>query len=169
MARSIDDYNAKTFEFYVHNTLTQDEEYNVVWSNHTKNYDIKTQLDFGKRYLPLENSLFKDLIPIIEEQKPEECSNPKNLLFWDYEYNKFVTPSEVNSWLARINKKYNISKDGLSTHRLRHTALTYWKELGIDLSVIQYLAGHIEGSDVTENTYIDIRPEYIVKELQKVS
>lgn len=169
LARSFDDYNDETSKFYVHNTLTEDDNYNVIWGEHTKTYNKKTQIDEGKRYLPLDTTLFQDLIPIIEEQRSSTNCNPKNSIFWDYEDNTFVKPVEVNSWLTRLNKKYNISEDGLSTHRLRHTAITHWKELGLDLSVIQYLAGHVEGSDITENTYIDIRPEFVKKELKKIS
>lgn len=168
LARSFDDYNKETSEFCVHNTLTEDDKYNVIWSNHTKTYNKKTQIDYGKRYLPLETILFHDLIPILEEQNSSNNSNPRHLIFWDYDDNTFIKPTEVNTWLTRLNKKYNISKNGLSTHRLRHTAITHWKELGLDLSVIQYLAGHVEGSDITESTYIDIRPEFVKKELKKI-
>lgn len=168
LARSFDDYNDETSEFYVYNTLTEDDDYKVIWSEHTKTYNKKTQIDEGKRYLPLDTTLFLDLIPIIEEQHCSSNSNPRNLLFWDYEDNTFVKPVEVSSWLSRLNNKYHISKDNLTTHRLRHTAITHWKELGLDLSVIQYLAGHVEGSDITESTYIDIRPEFVKKELKKI-
>ena len=91
------------------------------------------------------------------------------MIFWDYENNTFIKPNQVASWLVRLNKKYNICKESLSTHRLRHTAITHWKELGIDLSVIQYLAGHVEGSDITEKVYIDTRPEFVKQELEKFS
>lgn len=113
--------------------------------------------------------MFSGLTEIIEEQKNKRISNSRNLLFWNYSKNTFITPSEVNSWLRRLNEKYNICKDSLSTHRLRHWAITHWKEIGIDLSVIQYLAGHVEGSDITTEVYIDTRPEFVHKELAKVS
>lgn len=115
----------------------------------------------------LDNNVFSGLIEIIEEQCNKKIRNIYNLLFWDYKKNTFITPCEVNIWLKRLNKKYKISSEELTTHRLRHTALTYWKTIGIDLSVIQYLAGHVEGSNITEKVYIDISKEYINKELKK--
>ena len=168
LARSKDDYNKSTKKFYVHNTLTQDKNYNIILGNHTKTYNKRTQIDEGERNLPLDNKFLYGLIEIIEEQCNKKVKNIHNLLFWNYGKNTFITPNEVNLWLKRINEKYKISKDGLSTHRLRHTALTYWKVSGIDLSVIQYLAGHVEGSSITEAVYIDIPEEYINKELKKV-
>lgn len=90
------------------------------------------------------------------------------LLFWDYKNNDFIKPKEIGAWLTRLNKKYDISKEALGTHRLRHTALTHWKELGIPLDVIQYLAGHVEGSDITEEVYIDISPEFVDKKLKAI-
>ncbi len=169
LARSKDDYNRDTQEFNVHNTLTQDKKYRVILGEHTKTYNKKTQIDEGQRFLPLNYNLFSELIDIIEEQCNKKIINIYNLLFWDYEKNTFITPSEVNSWLKRLNAKYNISKLELSTHRLRHTALTYWKELGIDLSAIQYLAGHVEGSDITEGVYIETSLEFVKKEMSKIS
>lgn len=168
LARSKDDYNRDAQQFDIHNTLTQDEHYHTILGEHTKTYNKRTQIDEGQRYLPLDNNLFNEIIEIIEEQSIKKLINIHNLLFWDYTKNTFITPSEINSWLSRINDKYTITTDSLTTHRLRHTALTYWKEIGIDLSVIQYLAGHVKGSSVTEKVYIDIPYEYITKELNKI-
>ena len=168
LARSKGDYDKTTNKFNIHNTLTQDEHYHYILGTHTKTYNKRTQTDEGHRYLPLDNNLFKDIVEIIEEQSSKKLSNIHNLLFWDYRKNAFITPYEINSWLSRINKKYKISSENLTTHRLRHTALTYWKEIGLDLSIIQYLAGHVKGSNITEKIYIDISDEYITKELDKV-
>ena len=67
LARSLNDYDNKNNTFNIHNTLTEDEKYNVVWSNHTKTYNKKTQIDEGQRYLPLDNKLFVELVKIIKE------------------------------------------------------------------------------------------------------
>lgn len=168
LARSEKDYNKNTSKFDIHNTLTQDDKYNVILGKYTKTYNKKTQIDEGQRYLPLDNKLFSGLVEIIEEQCKKKTDNMYNLLFWNYKKNTFITPPEVNSWLKRLNEKYKISEGSISTHRLRHYAITHWKEVGIDLSVIQYLAGHIEGSKITEKVYIDISDEYIDEELKKV-
>ena len=36
------------------------------------------------------------------------------------------------------------------------------------MSVIQYLAGHIEGSNITGDVYIDTRQNFVKNELKKV-
>ena len=169
LARSKDDYNKFTQQFNIHNTLTQDANYHVIMGKHTKTYNKKTQIDEGQRYLPLDNNLFSELIDIIEEQCNKKITNIYNLLFWDYEKNTFVTPGEINSWLKRLNAKYHICTSELTTHRLRHTALTHWKEIGIDLSAIQYLAGHVEGSDITENVYIETSLDFVKKQIANIS
>lgn len=168
LARSLTDYNIKNNTFHVHNTLTQDINYKVILGKYTKTYNKKTMIDEGQRYLPLDNKLFKELIEIIEEQKSKKITNMQKLLFWDYEKNFFITPNEINSWLTRINKKYNICKGSLSTHRLRHGTLTNWRNIGIPLSVIQYLAGHVEGSTITSSTYIDTSLNFVENELKKI-
>lgn len=168
LARSKEDYNNDTKQFDVHNTLTQDEKYHVILGKHTKTYNKKTQIDEGQRYLPLDNNLFSELVEIIEEQCNKKITNIYNLLFWDYEKNTFVTPGEINSWLKRLNVKYHICTLELTTHRLRHTALTHWKEIGIDLSAIQYLAGHVEGSDITEGVYIETSLDFVKQQIAKI-
>ena len=169
LARSKKDYDRENNNFNVHNTLTQDETYKPVLGKHTKTFNKKTQIDNGQRYLPLDNELFIGLDEIIKEECTKKISNIYNLLFWDYKKNTFITPSEINSWLYRLNKKYNICEDKLTTHKLRHTALTYWNEKDIPLRVIQYLAGHVEGSEITDDVYIDINFDYVKNKLKEVS
>lgn len=173
LSRSINDYDEKTKQFNVHNTLTKDKNSRYIIGTHTKTYNKKTGIDEGQRYLPLSNSIFSKLIDIIEEQKNKKITNINQLLFWNYEINNVISPNSINSWLKALDKKYNIcdkkSKDDLlNTHRLRHTALTYWRDIGIPMSVIQYLAGHVEGSDITNDVYIDTSFEYVEKELKKI-
>ncbi len=79
----------------------------------------------------------------------------------------FISEKEVNAWLRRINKKYNISKENLHNHRLRHDRITQWKEAHIDMDAIQYLAGHITGSNITEDVYIDTSADFAFNELKK--
>ena len=168
LARSKKDYNAETKEFNVHNTLTQDKNYNTILGKYTKTYNKKTQIDDGQRYLPLDNELFKEAVTIINEQCNNQIANIYDLMFWDYEGNSFITPSQINSWLSRINKKYNIVEGNLSTHRLRHSAITHWSEMHIPLTVIQYLAGHTQGSDITGEVYINTTLEYVNSTLKNV-
>ena len=168
LARSKNDYDKKSNKFNVHNTVTQDKEYKTILGKHTKTYNKRTQIDEGQRFLPLDNKLFDGLRDIINEQCNKKISNIYNLLFWDYKNNTFVTPAEINSWLYRLNKKYKICEEKLTTHRLRHSAITYWNEKHLPLNVIQYLAGHIEGSDITKDVYIDTKLEYVEQSLKEV-
>lgn len=89
-------------------------------------------------------------------------------MFWDYEKDTFVTYGEINSWLTRLNDKYNICKGNLSSHRLRHYALTHWKEYGVPIDIIQYLAGHVNGSNITTDIYIETSFDYVNKTLMKI-
>ena len=170
LARSINDYDSEKQLFNIHNTLTQDNNYHVIWSEYTKNYNKMIQEDEGQRFLPLntQSHLFNDLITVIQEQESKGINNIYGLLFWNYKENKFISPSNINSWLSRLNKKYNICTEGLSTHRVRHTAITNWAKLGIPLKVIQYFAGHVEGSSVTEKTYIDVSLEFSMETLNNL-
>lgn len=164
LARSKDDILEDETILYIHNTLTKDENGNVILGEYTKTYDKKTGIDKGKRNFPIDEGEIKT---ILHRQSNKKIINIYGLLFWDYENNTFITESEVNSWLKRINKKYKISKDGLHTHRLRHDAITQWKEAGVDKSAIQYLAGHVEESEITDE-YIDISQEFAFKEFRKI-
>lgn len=168
LARSVKDFNEKTMKFNVHNTLTTDENNNLILGEHTKTFNKRTQIDTGQRFLPLGTPLLSELAQIIEEQKSQKISNIKQLLFWDYEKNTFISPSEINSWLLRINNKYKICKESLSSHVLRHTALTHWRNINVPHDVIQYLSGHVKGSDITKEVYIENSFEYAENELQKI-
>ena len=37
----------------------------------------------------------------------------------------------------------------------------------MDMEAIQYLAGHVEGSNITTDVYIDVSQEYAFNELEK--
>lgn len=170
LARSKNDYDRFGTTFNIHNTLTEDENHKTILGNHTKTYDKETQTDPGQRYLPLEQSIFNGLSSIIEFEINKKLTNMYNLLFWDYEKNTFITPKEITCWLSRLNKKYNICEGSLATHRIRHTVTTYWYYVeNIPLSAIQYFAGHIEGSSITEDVYIDTNLENVRKVLKKIN
>lgn len=176
LARSENDFDETNNTLNIWNTLTQDEHYHTVWSTHTKTYNKKTQIDEGQRFLPLDNPIFSEIADIIKDEKSKKIksiNNIHNVLFWDYEKDSFVTPFEINSWLSRLEAKYHIldedDEEKLTTHRMRHYAITYWAELGIPQRVIQYLAGHIEGSSITENVYIDTSFNFVKNTLSKIS
>lgn len=176
LARSENDFNQKDKTLFVWNGLTQDENYHVIWGEHTKTYNKKTGIDEGQRYLPLNNPLFSEISNIIKEEKTKKIvsiNNTHNVLFWDYEKDFFITPSEIKSYLDRIEQKYHIldkdDSEKLTSHRMRHYAITHWMELGLPINVIQYLAGHVEGSSVTSDVYINTSFDFVKNTLNKIS
>jgi len=176
LARSENDYNEDNATFKIWNTLTQDENSHVIWSEHTKTYNKKTGIDEGQRFLPLDNPIFTEIADIVKEEKAKNVksiNNIHNVLFWDYEKDSFITPKELSSWLSRLEAKYHIldkeDEENLTTHRMRHYAITHWAELGIPKKVIQYLAGHIEGSAITDDIYIETSFDFVKSTLCKIS
>ncbi len=164
LARSKDDILKNKTVLYIHNTLTRDEDGKTILGENTKTYNKETKIDEGERYFPINDELKE----IINKELSNKINNIYNLLFWDYKKNTFISDKEVNAWLRRINNKYKICKEGLHNHRLRHDRITQWREAGMDLEAIQYLAGHIEGSNITSDVYIDVSEEYAFSQYQKI-
>lgn len=163
LARSKDDIDKNKTTLYIHNTLTKDKNGKTILGEHTKTYDKKTGIDKGEHYFPID----KEIKEILNMQLNNKVFNIYGLLFWDYTHNTFVSARRVNDWLELINKKYNISNKELHNHRLRHDRITQWKESGMDMSAIQYLAGHVEGSDITDDVYIDVSKDFAFEQYKK--
>lgn len=165
LALSNDCINLKENTLTVYRTLTQDEKYNTILGEHTKTYKKRTGIDNGKRTFPMSHNV-KNVITQILKNKTQ---NINGLLFWNYKKNTYITPSELNSYLTRINKKYNICSESLHSHRLRHTFITRCVENGVFPKVIQNIVGHIEGSTITNDVYTSISNEFIAQELKKIN
>lgn len=165
LALSNDCVNLKENTLTVYRTLTQDAEYNTILGEHTKTYKKRTGIDNGKRTFPMNNNV-KDLITQILQNK---IQNIHGLLFWNYKKNTYITPSEINSYLTRIDKKYNICSESLHSHRLRHTFVTRCVENGVFPKVIQNIVGHVEGSKITNDVYTSISNDFISQELKKIN
>lgn len=165
LARSKDDISKNKSKIHIHNTLTKDEDGKTILGEHTKTYNKATGIDEGERYFPISSELKE----ILNEQLSSKVTNIYGLLFWDYENNTFIDDKEINAWLRRLNEKYNISDKNLHNHRLRHDRITQWKESGMDMKAIQYFAGHVEDSTITDDVYIDISQEYAFKEFEKAN
>ena len=163
LARSKADINKEDLTLHIHNTLTKNKKGKIILGKHTKTYNKKTGIDEGERNFPID----AELDEIIKRQLNKKIFNIYGLLFWNYETNTFINPRRINEWLESINEKYKISKKQLHNHRLRHDRITQWKEAGMDISAIQYLAGHVEESDVTDD-YIDISQEFAFEQLKKI-
>ena len=162
LARSINNIDKENKKLLINNTLTEDTDGTVILGEHTKTYNKTTGIDEGIRNFPIS----KEIDEIISEQTKDNITNIYGLLFWDYEKNTFISPKEINAWLRRLNAKYKISKT-LHNHKLRHTRITRWKEAGMDLNAIQYLAGHVEGSEITNKVYIDVSENFAFEQLEK--
>lgn len=165
LARSKDDIDFKNNTLNIHNTLTKNMEGKTILGKHTKTYNKRTGIDSGKRIITINDEIKQ----ILTQQIKNKITNINNLLFWDYEVNSYISYYEVNSWLKRINKKYKITNLDLSSHNLRHTYITRLREAGVDMKIIQYLVGHVEGSSITDNIYTSISKEFIESELQKIN
>ena len=165
LARKITDIDLKNKTLKIDDTLTQDENYKVILGNHTKTYSRTSGNDSGARTMPINSNIESILKDQIKIHKLEEIDN--NMLFWNTRTNTYITPNEINSYLSRINKKYNIS-DRLTSHMLRHTYITRLHEKGIDTLVIQKIVGHVENSKITNNTYVTLTDEYILNQLNNV-
>lgn len=124
LARSKKDIDITKGTLFIHNTLTTDTKGKVKLGKHTKTYNKRTGIDNGRRILTLTQEMKK----LLQEQLNTKIENIYQLIFWDYEHNTFVSYNEINSWLNRLNEKYKISNKSLSTHVLRHTAITRWRE-----------------------------------------
>ncbi len=165
LALSKDCINLESNTLTVYRTLTQDKNYKVIMGKHTKTYKKLTNIDKGKRTFPMNNKV-KNLIDKILENK---ISNINGLLFWNNQNQTYITPGEVNSYLKRINKKYNITSSSLHNHRLRHTFITRCVEKGINFKVLQSLVGHVNGSSITFDVYTSISNEFMIEELKKIN
>lgn len=165
LARCKDDINFKNNTLNIHNTLTKNKEGKTILGKHTKTYNKKTGIDSGKRIISFNNEIKQ----ILKRQLENKITNMYKLLFWDYQTNSFISYYEINSWLKRLNKKYKITKLDLSSHNLRHTYVTRLREAGVDMKIIQYLVGHVEGSSITNDIYTSISKEFIESELKKIN
>lgn len=121
-------------------------------------------IDKGKRTFIMNPTVRK----IIEILLSQTSQNKYDLLFWNSRNNNYITSSKINSYLQKINKKYNIISGTLHSHILRHTFITRCVESGMNIKIIQYLVGHIQNSSLTLNTYTSISQEFIQAEFQKL-
>ena len=165
LALSTDCIDLQNNSLTVHRTLTQDENYKVKMGEHTKTYKKRTGIDNGKRTFPMNNNTRNIILKILKNK----TVNINGLLFWNNKKNTYITPSEINSYLHRINKKYNICLDSLHSHRLRHTFITRCVECGMFPKVIQNLVGHVKGSSITSDIYTSISNDFIQQELKKLN
>lgn len=130
-------------ELKIHRTLTRSFGNKYVLGNTTKTYT---------------SNRICTITPIVERILREALflnkGNSENMLFWDYKNNDFIKPYEVNQYLKRIAKKYNICSH-IHNHMLRHTYATRSIEAGVPAVVLQKKLGHKDVS-ITLNTYTSV-------------
>lgn len=165
LALSKDCIDLKNNSLTIYRTLSKNKDNEIILGEHTKTYDKKTGIDKGKRTFPMNNNV-KEIVNEILKQK---LTNIYGLLFWDYKKNTFITPYKINSYLRRLNDKYNICDFSLSSHNLRHTFITRCQEKGMPLVVLQSLVGHVEGSSITNDIYTSVSLDFMKQELQKIN
>ncbi len=165
LALSKDCIDLKSNTLTVYRTLTQDDSFHVIMGEHTKTFKKLTGIDKGKRTFPMNDKVLK----IIKQILNSKIDNINGLLFWDYRKDFYITPCEINSFLKRINEKYQITASSIHSHRLRHTFITRCVENGINQKVIQNLVGHVKGSTITSDVYTSVSDDFMIKELQKMS
>ena len=157
LALSKDCIDLKNKTITVYRTLTRNLKEQVIMGETTKTGDD------GIRTFPMTEIVQK----IITEIMKNKICNIYNLLFWDYEKSNFVTPSQIDSYLSRLNKKYKIA-DNISSHVLRHTFITRCVENGMFIKTIQKIVGHKPNSSITVDVYTSISNDFILKELEKL-
>lgn len=142
------DIDWESYLIYVNNTLTKDENDNVILGDRTKTYS-------GQRILKMDSMVIYILKQAFEEYIP----NKYNLLFCT-ENAELINEGASNSAFKRFCQKYEITKKReINQHMLRHSFATRKIEGGMPAEILMVIMGHKDVS-VTLNTYFDAFAQY---------
>lgn len=133
---------------HIRRTLTIDKNSKCILGKSTKTYNSTRTIDITE-------NLEIVLKWILDDWQP----NSQNLLFWDAPNNEVISPSEITSYLQRLNQLYGFS-ERLHCHMLRHTYATRCIEGGMSAVVLQKKLGHKDVT-ITLNTYTSVFDRYI--------
>ena len=154
LALSKDCINMSEGKITVYRTLTRDANDKTIMGKTTKTYA-------GNRTFYINEIALKLCKKILSNK----IANINNLLFYDYEKDDYITPSQVNCYLKRLNEKYKIVEN-IHTHMLRHTFATRFIEAGGNPKVLQSILGH-KKIEITLNTYASVLNDFSIGETNK--
>lgn len=154
LALSRDNINLKDKTINIEKTVTRDKNDKPILGKATKT-------ESGIRTIPI-TPFIEDTIKYLLNIN---VYNKYNLVFYNYKNDSVLCPSAINSYITRINKKYNIAEK-LHTHMLRHTYATRFIEAGGSAKVLQKLLGHSK-IETTLNTYASVFDTFKEDENQK--
>jgi site-specific recombinase XerD len=105
------------------------------------------------RIVPLPQELLTLLRKYFIEYKPKE-------FLFNGQFDLRYSARSINEFLKQCAKRAGISK-GVHAHLVRHTSLTHSAECGIDINLIQRIAGHSDPK--TTWTYLHLSHNHISK------
>ncbi len=155
LALSKDCINFTEETIKIYRTLTRDKNDKIILGEKTKTYS-------GTRTLYMTPDTKRLILSILNTTN---ICNFENLIFYDYVKNTYVAPHEINSYLKRLNVKYNIAPN-IHSHMLRHTFATRFIESGGSAKVLQKILGHKDIS-TTLNTYTSVFDKFEKSENDK--
>ena len=154
LAIKCSDIDFKEHSIYINSTLTRDNNDKTILGETTKTQNSKRII-----------TITDNIETILKDAINNMYNNEYNLLFYDEK--GFITPSEVNSYLIRLNKRYNIANE-LHNHMLRHTYATRCIEAGMSVKVLQKKLGHSK-IETTLNTYASVLARFEIQEDDKLN
>lgn len=154
LAIKCNDIDLKEHSLYINSTLTRDSDDNTILGETTKTQNSKRII-----------TITKNIEKILQDSLNNVYKNEYDLLFYDEK--GLITPSEVNSYLKRLNKRYNITTE-LHNHMLRHTYATRCIEAGMSVKVLQKKLGHSK-IETTLNTYASVLARFEGQEDDKLN
>lgn len=122
----------------------------------------RNNINLNKKTISIERTLTRDKNDkVILGKTTKTITGKRNI----YINNIFITPSEINSYLQRLNQA-NMICNHIHTHMLRHTYATRCIEVGMSAKVLQKNLGH-KKIQTTLDTYTSVFDKFIEDENKK--